>query len=147
MQHNAKLRARYDLDARWTKKNHETHYGYKDHVKVDVQDKLSLKPVVTAASVHDSQALDAIIDEGNEVLYAVSAYQSAAIDAALDSKIVELRFNEKGTHGNPLTDEQKACHRDKSETPSRVELVFAQMSGSKKALFKDASAWRATQHA
>ena len=45
-----KLKAHKDLDARWTKKNHQTHYGYKDHVKVDVRDKLILKAVVSAAS-------------------------------------------------------------------------------------------------
>ena len=27
--------AQKGTDARWTKKNNETHYGYKDHVKVD----------------------------------------------------------------------------------------------------------------
>lgn len=32
--------AHKDCGARWTKKNHQTYYGYKDHVKVDVADKL-----------------------------------------------------------------------------------------------------------
>jgi hypothetical protein len=26
-----------DCDARWAKKNNETHYGYKNHVKVDAK--------------------------------------------------------------------------------------------------------------
>ena len=26
-----------DIDARWTKKNNETFYGYKDHAKVDTK--------------------------------------------------------------------------------------------------------------
>jgi len=29
-----------DVDARWTKKNEETHFGYKDHVKADAKSKL-----------------------------------------------------------------------------------------------------------
>jgi hypothetical protein len=29
-----------DVDARWTKKNGEKFYGYKDHAKVDVKSKL-----------------------------------------------------------------------------------------------------------
>ena len=29
-----------DIDARWTKKNKETHYGYKDHIKIDNKYKL-----------------------------------------------------------------------------------------------------------
>ena len=35
------------VDARWTKKRHETHYGYKDHVKMDADSKLILDYVAT----------------------------------------------------------------------------------------------------
>jgi transposase, IS5 family len=131
-----KVRAHKDLDARWTKKNHETHYGYKDHVKVDVKDKLIIKAVITPASVHDSQALDKLIDEGDRVVYADSAYSGAPIEAALAAKKVEPQINEKGTRGHPLSDEQKARNREKSKTRARVEHVFAQMSGSMKALYQ-----------
>ena len=131
-----KVKAHKDLDARWTKKNHETHYGYKDHVKVDVQDKLIIKAVVTAASVHDSQAIEALIEPGDQVVYADSAYGSAAINEALTARKVTPQINEKGTRGHPLTEEQKAGNREKSKTRSRVEHVFAQMSGSMKALYQ-----------
>jgi IS5 family transposase len=136
LQDNAKVKAHKDLDARWTKKNNEVHYGYKDHVKVDVKDKLILKAVITAASVHDSQALDDLIEEGDRVAYADSAYAGAPIEAVLAGKNVEPQINEKGTRGHPLTDEQKASNREKSRTRSRVEHVFAQMSGSMKALYQ-----------
>ena len=39
--------AQKDIDARWTKKRDETHYGYKDHVKVDADSKLILDYVAT----------------------------------------------------------------------------------------------------
>ena len=136
LQDNAKVKAHKDLDARRTKKNHETHYGYKDHVKVDVKDKLILKAVVTPASVHDSQALDELIHEGDHVVYADSAYSGAPIAAALAAKNVEPKINEKGTRSHPLSEEQKASNREKSRTRSRVEHVFAQMSGSMKALYQ-----------
>ncbi|MBK8091254.1 MAG: transposase [Verrucomicrobiaceae bacterium] len=42
----------------------------------------------------------------------------------------------KEYRGHPLTDEQKASNREKSRTRSRVEHVFAQMSGSMKALYQ-----------
>lgn len=38
-----------DVDARWTKKNGETFYGYKDHGKVDTKSKLIDKYKVTDA--------------------------------------------------------------------------------------------------
>lgn len=47
-----------DTDARWTKKNNQTYYGYKNHVKADLGSKLIDNYTVTDASVHDSQALE-----------------------------------------------------------------------------------------
>jgi IS5 family transposase len=49
--------AQKDVDARWTKKNNQTYYGYKNHTKVDSESKLISNYLVTDASVHDSQAL------------------------------------------------------------------------------------------
>ncbi|MFA0813840.1 transposase, partial [Microbulbifer epialgicus] len=43
-----------DLDARWTKKNNERYYGYKDHVCIDNKQKLIREYEVTSAEVHDS---------------------------------------------------------------------------------------------
>lgn len=49
--------AQKDTDARWAKKNSETHYGYKNHAKVDADSKIITDYAVTDASVHDSQRL------------------------------------------------------------------------------------------
>ncbi len=45
--------AQEDIDARWTKKNNNTFYGYKNHVKADTKTKLIEEYIVTDASVHD----------------------------------------------------------------------------------------------
>ena len=45
--------AQKDVDARWTKKNNATFYGYKNHVKADARTKLIEEYIVTDASVHD----------------------------------------------------------------------------------------------
>ena len=45
--------AQKDIDARWTKKNNNTFYGYKNHVKADTKTKLIEEYTVTDASVHD----------------------------------------------------------------------------------------------
>ena len=42
-------------DARWTKKNNEVHYGWKNHVKADLKTKLILKSKTTPAHVHDNE--------------------------------------------------------------------------------------------
>jgi len=105
-------------------------------VKVDVKDKLILKAVITPASVHDNQALEERIEEGDRVVYADSAYSGAPIEAVLEAKKVKAQINEKGTRGHPLSEEQKASNREKSKTRSRVEHVFAKMSGGMKALYQ-----------
>lgn len=132
----AKVRAHKDLDARWTKKNQRTYYGYKNHVKVDAKDKLILKAVVTPANVHDSQALESLIEENDKMLWADSAYSSEAINKSLDEKKMEYYINEKGRRGHPLNEKQKASNRSKSKIRSRVEHVFGHMRGSMKALYQ-----------
>ena len=54
----AKLRQK-DLDARWTKKHGQSHYGYKNHINIDRTHKLVREYTVTDAARHDSQELEA----------------------------------------------------------------------------------------
>ena len=65
-----------DIDGRWTKKNGETFYGYKNHAKVDTKSKFINNYKVTDASVHDSQPLDDLLTEKdeNQDFHADSAY-------------------------------------------------------------------------
>ena len=44
-----------DRDARWSKKNGISYFGYKNHISVDVKYGFVRHYVVTDASVHDSQ--------------------------------------------------------------------------------------------
>ncbi len=65
-----------DVDARWTKKNFQNYYGYKNHAKIDGGRKLIDNYTVTDASVHDSQVVDDLLEEQDkgQSLYADSAY-------------------------------------------------------------------------
>jgi IS5 family transposase len=65
-----------DIDARWTKKNGETFYGYKNHAKVDTKSKFIDNYEVSNASIHDSQPLDDLLTEKDEgqFFHADSAY-------------------------------------------------------------------------
>jgi IS5 family transposase len=51
-----------DRDARWTKKNNENHYGYKNHVNADQEHKRVHSDKITNASVHDSQVFEELLD-------------------------------------------------------------------------------------
>ena len=67
-----------DTDARWTKKNNQSYYGYKNHAKVDLKSKLIITSQTTSAEVHDSQVFKELLDEKDEAVLADSAYYTAA---------------------------------------------------------------------
>jgi len=126
-----------DIDGRWTKKNNETFYGYKNHAKVDTKSKFIKKFVVTDASVHDSQALDPLLDEedANQDLYGDSAYTGEEQEDTITKYKMINKVNEKGYRNKPLTEEQKLSNRQKSKTRARVEHVFGFMEQSMNGLF------------
>ncbi len=119
-----------DVDARWTKKNAEKHYGYKNHVNADEVHKLVQSYAVSDAAVHDSQVFEVLLDQTIDAkgekrpVYADSAYRSKDREEALAANAMESHIHEKGTRGHPLTEEQKATNRIKSKTRVRVEHVF-----------------------
>lgn len=126
-----------DIDARWTKKNKEIFYGYKNHTKVDNKSKFIKDYVVTDASVHDSQSLEDILDESDagQDLYADSAYTGEKQEQTISKYEMINQVNEKGYRNKPLTDVQKSSNREKSKIRARVEHIFGFMEQSMKGLF------------
>lgn len=126
----AAKRRQKDTEARWTKKGDKSYYGYKNHVNVDNAHKLVRKYTVTDASVHDSQALNGLLDSGNtsREVWADSAYRSEAAEASLESQGYRSRIHRKGVRDKPLTDREKQGNRTRSKTRCRVEHVFAWMA-------------------
>ena len=119
-----------DIDARWTKKRGENHYGYKNHVKADKKTKLIEKYHTTDASVHDSNVIKPLIEESDKG-------QDLWLDSGYESKediVTQNGMNpiicEKGHRNNPLTDEQKQNNRTKSKTRCRVEHIFGFIEGA-----------------
>lgn len=129
---NAPKIAQKDTAARWTKKNGERHFGYKDHVKVDEKSKIITQYTVTDASVHDSQETEPLVDDSDKgkPLYADSAYAGAPIAKALEDKGVENKIHQRAYRNKPLTDEQKQRNREKSKVRVRVEPVFGFIENS-----------------
>jgi len=121
-----------DIDARWTKKNNETFYGYKNHAKVDNKSKFIDKYKVTDASVHDSQPLDDLLTEEDkgQNLYADSAYTGDEQEKVVGKYEMNNCIHEKGYRNKSLTEEQKNNNREKSKTRARVEHVFGFMEQS-----------------
>ena len=121
-----------NIDARWTKKNGEKFYGYKNHAKVDSKGKFIKKYLVTDASIHDSQALDDLLEKSDkgQSLYADSAYTGVNQEKVIKKYRLKNKVHEKGYRGKPLTDKQKAKNKVKSKIRVRVEHVFGFMEQS-----------------
>jgi len=126
---NPKKLSQKDTDARWTKKNNINYFGYKNHVKVDSKSKIIIKYMVTSASVHDSQALEGLLEEKDEGqdLHADSAYTGENLEKIISGREMRGNIIEKGYKNKPLTDEQKSSNKEKSRIRSRVEHVFGFM--------------------
>jgi IS5 family transposase len=122
-----------DIDARWTKKNNDTFYGYKNHAKVDTKSKFIDTYIVTSASVHDSQPLDRLLtkerDKG-QTLHADSAYTGDACEKTIRKYKMKNRVTKKGYKNKPLTVRHIKANHVKSKTRSRVEHVFGFMEQS-----------------
>ena len=123
---NAVRRRHKDVDASWTKKGDETHYGYKINVLVDSDSKLILCGYTSTAKMHDSQALDKLLSDEDKgrTLYGDSAYAGKPQQELTESFGLNHEFCEKGAKGHPLSESQKLANREKSAIRCRIEHIF-----------------------
>ena len=115
-----------DIDARWVQKNGQNHYGYKNHIDVDVKHKLIRSYEVTPASVHDSQVFESLLDRDNSSrdVWADSAYRSEEKLAELKRRQYREHLQRKGSRHKKLTEREVRGNRTRSRIRSRVEHVF-----------------------
>jgi IS5 family transposase len=117
-----------DSDGRWANKGGETHYGYKNHAKVDAKSKLVTKYASTPANVHDSQVFKELVDEKDEAVLADSAYFSEEAREHLLQNDCQDFILFKATRGHPLREEEKATNKLRSRIRVRCEHVFGRMA-------------------
>jgi len=115
-----------DTDARWVKKNKVNHYGYKNHISVDVKHKFVRNYAVTDASVHDSQVFDELLDPDNSSrdVWADSAYSSAEQLGSLSEQGYREHVQRKGRRNHPLTPREIQGNHTRAKTRARVEHIF-----------------------
>lgn len=124
--------AHKDCDARWAQKNQETHFGYKNHVKMDHPSGYLLSYEVTSAEVHDSQELKGLItpEDRGKMCFGDSAFRSAQIEEWLASLEIKSFIHEKGVRGRDLALYQKLFNTLKSRVRATVEHVFGLMENT-----------------
>jgi transposase, IS5 family len=123
--HTAK-KAQKDIDARWTQKNGKNYYGYKSHIAIDVKHKFIRGFDVTAASVHDSQCFEPLLDGKNthRVVYADSAYRSEEHERLLKRKRFTSRVHHRVWKEQTLSKREQRENHARSRIRARVEHVF-----------------------
>lgn len=128
-------RRQKDTDGRWLKKNGQNHYGYKNHIGIDVKHKLIRAYGVTPASTHDSKVFEELLDESNSScdVWADSAYRSDEKLAELAKRGFREHLQRKGCRHKKLTEREKQGNHSRSKIRSRVEHIFgvqAQRAGN-----------------
>ena len=115
-----------DIDARWTKKNSKSYFGYKNHISVDAGHKFIRSYEVTDASVHDSQVFTELLDPCNTSrdVWADSAYRSEESLKELQEQGFREHIQRKGSRHKKLTAREKQGNKSRSRIRSRVEHVF-----------------------
>lgn len=122
----ARLRQK-DTDARWAVKGPETHFGYKNHIKIDVRTKLIERHIVTTASLHESQVADQLFSAQDGIGYGDKAYDNQHIDGLLASLGITNKILRQGRSNAALTPTRKRANRRLSRVRARIEHVFGFM--------------------
>lgn len=117
-----------DCDARWSKKNTETHFGYKNHIKLDAKSKLIVKGITTSGNVHDSQVFQDLVDTEDNAVFADSAYLSDENEKYVLKDCDSQEFIMlKRKRGQQLSVEEKSSNKLRSRIRVRVEHAFGRM--------------------
>ncbi|WP_312283820.1 IS5 family transposase [Candidatus Igneacidithiobacillus taiwanensis] len=116
-----------DVDASWTKKHGKSYHGYKFTVSVDRKHKLIRNWVADTAKVHDSQHLEAVLDDWNTSaeIYADKGYVGAEREERLQEQGYRPQIQRKAKQGKPLSACQERRNRRIARIRARVEHVFA----------------------
>ena len=123
---SAAKRRQKDLDASWTKKHGKSYHGYKFAVSVDRKRKFIRTWLADTAKVHDSQQLEAVLDEWNTSaeIYADKGYVGAEREERLREQGYRPYIQRKGVPGKPLSARQQGRNRRIAKIRARVEHVF-----------------------
>lgn len=136
-----------DCEARWAKKNNETHFGFKNHAKVDAKSKLIITYTTTSANVHDSQVFKDLVDESDKAVFADSAYASEENETyLLEGCDCEEFITLKASRNHPLSEEDRALNKKRSRIRVRVEHVFGHLTQMGLDRLRSIGLTRARQH-
>lgn len=122
-----------DTDAQWTRKNFQNYFGYKNHIKVDIETKLITGFKVTTANIADKHVVEDLLDkreDAGQALYGDAAYSSKELEELYVQKGMISKVNQKGYRNKKITRKQQKQNRRQSKVRARVEHIFGFMANS-----------------
>jgi transposase, IS5 family len=113
-----------DPEMHSTQKHNQWYFGLKAHIGVDSDSKLVHSAAVTAANMHDSQALADLLHGDETRVWGDSAYTGQGEVLAEHAPNAQDFTHAKGCRNAPLTEADKRKNRTKSKVRAKVEHVF-----------------------
>jgi IS5 family transposase len=119
IKYTEKQKQHIDKDGTYTKKRGQIHYGYKSHIKVDVDNHLVRDYEVTTASVHDTQV--DLVKKGDVAAYRDKGY----FGSPLKAKGVKDYTMKRGTRSRKLNGGEQKRNKMISRFRAPGERPFA----------------------
>jgi IS5 family transposase len=134
-----------DPEMHQTKKGNQWYFGMKAHTGVDKDSGLVHSVAVSAANMHDSQAMDELLHGQEQALWGDTAYQSKERKQEAEDKGLAWHVNVKAGRNRALTEEEREQNRGRSrvraigEHPYRiVKMLWGHAKLRYKGLVKNA---------
>jgi IS5 family transposase len=127
---NEAKRAQKDVDARWTVKHGKQYYGYKLHANSDRRWGFIRSAEVTAASVHDSEKFETVLDPSNTCrdVYADRGYAKGQREQQLKQDGYRAQIQRKANRGRPLSATQQRRNQRIARLRAVGEHPFARLA-------------------
>ena len=117
-----------DPEMHQTKKGNQWYFGMKAHTGVDKESGLVHTVAISAANLHDSQAMDELLHGQETALWGDSAYQSKERQQMAEESGLAWHVNVKASRHRALTEKERKHNRERSraivEHPYRIVKVL-----------------------
>ena len=113
-----------DLEADWTSRGKDGHFGYKGHLSVDQGSGLIRRLALTGANFPDSYMFEAMVIGDEAAVFADGAYTQAARKATLRGLGVFCGIISRAWRCHPLSGSQKKRNKRFSRVRRAVERVI-----------------------
>jgi IS5 family transposase len=116
-----------DADASYTRKYHQSFYGYKAHVSSDAEHQLIRAAVISTAKVQDAHVFAQTAPADTAEIYADKAYDTKANQAWLRQRGIQSGIAKKGAHHIKLSEHDQQNNRSKAKVRVHIERIFAHL--------------------